>query len=78
MEGATTARDRLRAGFPAGWRVGDKSGTGSDANNDLAIAWPPGRGPILIASFTSGPRETMAVRDEVHADVARLVAAAFA
>ena len=78
MEGATTARDRLRAGLPAGWRVGDKSGTGSDENNDLAIAWPPGRGPILIASFTSGPRETMAGRASVHADVARLVAAAFA
>jgi beta-lactamase class A len=78
MEGATTARDRLRAGFPAGWRAGDKSGTGSDANNDLAIAWPPGRGPILIASYTSGPRETMGVRGEVHAAVARLVAAAFA
>jgi len=77
MEGATTARDRLRAGFPTGWRVGDKSGTGSDANNDLAIAWPPGRGPILIASYTSGPRETMGVRAEVHAAVARLVVAAF-
>jgi len=78
MEAATTARDRLRAGLPAGWRAGDKSGTGSDENNDLAIAWPPGRGPILIASFTSGPRETMGVRGEVHAAVARLVAAAFA
>jgi beta-lactamase class A len=78
MEGATTARDRLRAGFPAGWRAGDKSGTGSDANNDLAIAWPPGRGPILVASYTSGPRETMDVRGEVHAAVARLVAATFA
>jgi beta-lactamase class A len=78
MVGATTAPARLRAGFPDGWRVGHKSGTGSDASNDLGIAWPPGRGPILIASFTSGPRETMAARDAVLADVARLVAAAFA
>ena len=78
MEDATTARDRLRGGFPAGWRAGDKSGTGRDENNDLAIAWPPGRGPILIASFTSGAVETMAQRNAVHADVARAVAAAFA
>jgi beta-lactamase class A len=78
MEGATTARDRVRAGFPPGWRAGDKSGTGSDASNDLAIAWPPGRGPILIASFTSGPVETMGARGAVHEDVARAVAAAFA
>jgi beta-lactamase class A len=77
MVGATTAPGRLRAGFPDGWRVGHKSGTGSDASNDLGIAWPPERGPILIASYTSGPRETMAVRDAVLADVARQVAAAF-
>ena len=78
MEGATTARDRLRAGFPAGWRAGDKSGTGSDASNDLAIAWPPGRSPILIACYTSGPAETMDARNAVHADVARAVVTAFA
>jgi len=78
MGGTTTGLTRLRAGFPAGWRVGDKTGTGSGANNDLAIAVPPGRGPILIASYTSGSVEDMTVRNAVHADVARLVAAAFA
>ena len=78
MEGTTTGLARLRAGLPAGWRVGDKTGTGSGANNDIAIAFPPGRGPILIASYTSGPVEDMAARNGVHADIARLVAAAFA
>jgi beta-lactamase class A len=78
MVGATTAPGRLRAGFPDGWRVGHKSGTSRDASNDIAIVWPPGRGPVLVAGYTSGPRETVAVRDAVLADVARLVAAAFA
>ena len=78
MEGATTGLTRLRAGLPAGWRGGDKTGTGNGANNDLAIAWPPGRGPILIVSFTDGREEDMAVRNPVHAAIARRIVAAFA
>jgi beta-lactamase class A len=78
MEGATTGLTRLRAGLPAGWRAGDKTGTGNGANNDLAIAWPPGRGPILIVSYTDGREEDMAVRNPIHAAIARRIAAAFA
>lgn len=79
MVGATTGLQRLRAGFPAGWRVGDKTGNGANgAANDLAIAWPPGRPPILIASYISGGSAERPARDSAHAEVARLVAAAFA
>jgi len=78
MEGATTGRDRLRAGLPAAWRAGDKTGTGSGANNDIAIAWPGGGGgPILIACYTSGGEADTARRNAVHASVARAVASAF-
>lgn len=78
MEGASTGLQRLRAGFPAGWRVGDKTGTGANgAVNDIAIAWPPGRGPILIACYQSEGSADAATRDAVHAAVARAVAAAF-
>jgi beta-lactamase class A len=76
MEGATTGLTRLRGGLPAGWRAGDKTGTGNGANNDVAIAWPPGRGPILIASYTDGREEDMAVRNPVHAAIARRIVAA--
>jgi beta-lactamase class A len=78
MEGATTGLDRLRGGLPDGWRAGDKTGTGIRANNDVAIAWPPGRGPIVIVSFTDGREQSPAARNPVHAAVARRVAAAFA
>lgn len=79
MEGATTGLQRLRAGLPAGWRAGDKTGNGANgAANDLAIAWPPGRSPILVASYLSGGAADAAARDAVHADAARAVAAAFA
>jgi beta-lactamase class A len=78
MEGATTGLDRLRAGFPSGWRAGDKTGTANNANNDLAIAWPPGRAPILIASYIDAPAPTHAERNAAHAAVARVVVAALA
>jgi beta-lactamase class A len=78
MEGATTGLTRLRAGLPDGWRAGDKTGTGHGPNVDVAIAWPPGRGPILIASFTDGRDEDPAVRNPIHAAIARKIAATLA
>jgi beta-lactamase class A len=71
--------DRLRAGLPPRWRVGSKAGTGArGAMNDLAIAWPPGKPPILIACYLDSPHSTDDVRAAVHREVARRIAAAFA
>jgi beta-lactamase class A len=70
--------DRLRAGLPAGWSVGHKPGTGANgAVNDVALAWPPGAAPIVIACYQSGGTAPMAVRAVAHADVARVVAELF-
>lgn len=77
MESATTGRDRLRAGFPADWRAGEKTGTANGANNDVAIAWPPGRFPILIASYIDAPQATQTARNAAHVGVARLVSRTF-
>ncbi len=64
---------RLRAGLPPGWRVGDKTGNnGKDITNDVAIAWPPGRKPILLAVFHDRGGDEDA-RNAVHAEVARAV-----
>jgi len=74
-----TGRKRLRAGLPAGWKAGDKTGTGRrGAANDLAILWPPGRSPILVASYMSGSRAALSVLDEGHAEIARIVSRRFA
>jgi beta-lactamase class A len=73
MEAASTGRDRLRAGFPAGWRAGDKTGTAGNFNNDVAIAWPPGRPPIVVASYIDAPASDHARRNAAHAAVARLI-----
>jgi beta-lactamase class A len=72
---STTGAAKLRAGLPAGWRVGDKTGTGAHgSNNDVAVAWPSGRGPILMAAYSVGSSATQAERDAGLAEVARIVA----
>ncbi|MFP3605451.1 class A beta-lactamase [Paraburkholderia sp. SIMBA_053] len=47
-----TGGERIRAKLPKDWGVGDKTGTGDHGTaNDVAIVWPPGRGPILVAVY---------------------------
>jgi len=72
---STTGATKLRAGLPTGWRVGDRTGTGAHAsNNDVAVAWPPGRAPMFIAAYSVGSPASQAARDAALADVARVVA----
>ena len=66
----------LRAGLPAGWRVGDKTGRGGRGTiNDVAIAWPPQRGPLLLAVYFTGSSAADDVRAGVLAETARTVVA---
>ncbi len=71
-----TGARRLRAGLPADWRVGDKTGTGNNGTaNDVAIAFPPGRAPILITAYS--PESTIPddARNAVIAEAGRLAVA---
>ncbi|MES1200460.1 MAG: class A beta-lactamase [Pseudomonadota bacterium] len=78
MIACQTGDGRLRAGVPPDWRIGDKTGTGENgAHNDIAIAYPPGHAPIIIASLTSEGSADGDVRKAAHAAVARAVVAAF-
>ena len=79
MRACQTGKTKLRAGLPADWRVGDKTGNSGDGKvNDIAICWPPHRKPILVASYLDAPKLSPAAADAIHADVGRLVARAFA
>jgi len=78
MIGNTTGDSLLRAGFPASWKVGDKTGRGEQgATNDIAIAWPPGRAPVLACVYTIGGRGSDDDRSAIVAEVGRAVASAF-
>jgi len=74
LVGNTTGGTRIRAGLPAGWRVGDKTGTGSRGEaNDLAVAWPPGRAPLIISGYTAPADPAAKPNNQVLADAARIV-----
>ena len=74
-----TGHDRLRAGLPKDWIVGDKTGTGEHgAVNDLAIAIPPGRSPKLIAAFLSEGKADHRALITAHTNISRLVVQHFA
>lgn len=70
-----TGDKRLRAGLPAGWRVGDKTGTGTNGTaNDIAILWPENRPPLLVACYLTQTAKDFKQHDSIHAEVARAVA----
>ncbi len=80
MLACNTGQDRLRAGLPAGWRIADKTGTGSrgtGTSNDIAIVWPTGRAPWLIASYLTQAHGDDESCHAVLAEVGRRVANTF-
>jgi beta-lactamase class A len=65
---------RIRAGVPAGWRVGDKTGTGGhNSTNDVAVTWPPGRAPILVVAYSTQSAKPTAELEAALAEVGRVV-----
>ncbi|MFE3102281.1 class A beta-lactamase [Nocardia tengchongensis] len=53
----TTGDARIRAGLPADWRTGDKTGSGDYGTaNDVAVTWPAGgAAPLVIVVLTAKP-----------------------
>ena len=77
MEQSPTGLARLRAGFPASWRVADKTGTWTgehNATNAVAIAWPPNAAPIVVAVYLHRSSADADQRNAAHAEVARIIA----
>lgn len=77
-----TGLKRLRAGFPADWRTGDKTGSAlapmmPNKTNDVAVIWPPGRAPVVIAAYYDAdghyPGAIRAQDEAVLAEVGRIV-----
>ncbi|MFH5924781.1 class A beta-lactamase [Roseomonas xinghualingensis] len=71
-----TGDTRLRARLPAGWRVGDKTGSGDQGTaNDVGILWPPGGAPIIVSAYLTETRAGMDERSAILAAVGEAVAA---
>ncbi|MFJ9536691.1 class A beta-lactamase [Streptomyces sp. NPDC101225] len=73
----TTGDHRIRAGLPATWTVGDKTGSGSyGTTNDVAVTWTPDGAPVVLAALSTKPRQDAAWDDSLLAGAAAVVAAA--
>ncbi|MCW5773265.1 MAG: class A beta-lactamase [Rhodospirillaceae bacterium] len=77
LRATKTGDAKLRAGVPKGWRVGDKTGGGGHgAMGDVAILWPPGRKPIVVAVYLTETAAGFDARNGAIAGIARALAAA--
>lgn len=75
LRACRTGEDQLRAGLPHGWVTGDKTGSGSQGEaNDVAVIWPPGRKPLLVAAYYADSAASIAERKQVLAGVGRIAA----
>ncbi len=74
MHANTTGATTLKAGLPADWRVGDKTGRNPAPGfvADLAIITPPNRKPVLAVVYTAK------ANDAVVASVGKVIADRFA
>ncbi len=76
LVGNTTGDGKLRAGFPTGWRIGDKTGTGAHGTtNDVAIIWPSTQRPLLAAVYLTDTTAAVTARNQALAAIGRAVAA---
>lgn len=77
MRGNTTGATRIRAGVPADWQVADKTGSGDYGTaNDVGVAWPPGKPPIVLAIYFTQRDKDAPYRNDVLASAARIAAEA--
>ena len=77
LVGNKTGDTRLRAKLPAGWRTGDKTGSGErGTTNDAGLIWPPQRDPIVVTIYLTETTATADARNATLAAVGQAVAAA--
>ncbi|MBI0293859.1 class A beta-lactamase [Streptomyces sp. PRKS01-29] len=72
----TTGDELIRAGMPKGWRVGDKTGSGSyyGARNDIAVVWRPDAAPLVMAIMSYRGDKDTPFDNKLIADAASVVA----
>lgn len=74
MINASTGLKMFRQALPADWKAGDKTGRGANgAVNDLVIAWPPGRKPVLAALYLSESPSNANELSAVHAEIGGII-----
>jgi beta-lactamase class A len=77
LQGNTTGGPFIRAGVPAGWKVGDKTGNGDyGTRNDIAIVWPPTGSPLVISLLSTRRTQNATSEDALLADATKAAVSA--
>ncbi|MFI8972966.1 class A beta-lactamase [Nocardia asteroides] len=72
LKASKTGAKRIKAGLPADWTVGDKTGTPAYGSAlDVAVAWPPGRAPLVLAVLTTRTDKDAEPVNELVAEAAK-------
>ncbi|MFG2847679.1 class A beta-lactamase [Kitasatospora sp. NPDC048296] len=76
--GNTTGAPFIRAGVPADWKIGDKTGNaGYGTRNDVAVAWPAGgRSPVVIVVLSDRGKPDATSDDALIAEATKAVVTA--
>ncbi|WP_442897126.1 class A beta-lactamase [Erwinia sp. CGal63] len=77
LKGNTTGKKAIAAATPAGWIVGDKTGSGDyGTTNDVAAIWRPAASPLVLAIYFTQHDKAAKSRQEVLAQAASIALAA--
>ena len=80
LQQSVTGKNRIRAGVPSTWQVADKTGSGFQygTTNDIAIVWPQGCAPIVLAIYYSSLNKHAKKQEALIAEATRTVMREFA
>lgn len=74
MQGNATGDHLIRAGVPKDYQVADKSGSGAyGTRNDIAVIYPPGRKPIVLAILTTHKERNAKTDDALVAETTEII-----
>lgn len=60
----------LRSAAPTSWSISDKSGSGEQSRNIVALLSPPGKAPWIVALYISDARADFSTRDAALKELA--------
>ncbi|MGW6421277.1 class A beta-lactamase [Nocardia sp. NPDC055053] len=72
LKASVTGAKRIKAGLPGDWVVGDKTGTPAYGSAlDVAVAWPPGRAPLVLAVLSTKSEQNAEPSNELVAEATK-------
>lgn len=78
LKGNTTGGASIKAGLPANWEIGDKTGSGDyGTTNDIAVIWTEKKAPMILVTFFTQPLKDAKGRKDVLSEATKIVVSPF-